>query len=1319
MKIRTLFLLLCALLAMPSWCQNTSLKFFHIGYRQGLSDNQVNCIYKSSSGFLWVGTSLGLNRYDGFHIRTFYSIPGNPKSLPENTVNDICEDAEGKLWVMTTTRYSIYDPLTESFDNDTKGWMSNHGMEGDALNVCSDAKRNLWIASSNHTLYYYDFTSGKSTTVARNYWIEGTGVSNLRAYGRLLMFNYSNGLLRVFDHSNKKFLDFTYMQQLAKSKKDYYKTFIDTKGNYWMFSSDLLAVGYQGGRNWKTISGYVVRDVAEDKSGNILLATDHDGLVIVDRQGNMLSQWLHSPTDPMSLPDNTLQRVYVDNLGIVWVGTYRLGIASCFSSRRLIDLLPLGDIYSMCEDQAGWLWMGTNDKGICSYNLATRQLKRYTKAQTGLGSDIIVSTLAAKDGSLWFGTFRGGIAHYQNGRFTSYRQSPNGLAVDDVWSLCELPDGRIAIGTLGGGLQLLDPKTNQFTTYNTHNSKLPSDYLASVVSDGKGNLILAHSGSVSIFNIKSEKFTLLSESNRKDVRKDLSGLVNQVLYDSRHLIWIATANGLSVYDPSSKLTYEVPVQGLHDYIEVSAIAEDHSGRIWATTVDGLKCISLHHTEGEWKFLVYAYGEFDGVQSRLFNKRSMVCLRDGRVLAGGIDGVNVIGNIKPNPLVSHGRVIFSDLALFDHTIGVGEKFNGHVVLKQSINMSHRLDLRYDENNFVIYLSTNLVGLPEKPRFLYRLKGLNDRWMTTAEAQGVVKFTNLSPGHYTLEVRLIDGNGNALPEVATLKIQVHPPFYLSVWAWLIYILLLVLAVYYAYTVYKRKRKAERERMEFQKQKEIDEMKLVFFTNVSHELRTPLTLILSPLPGIIEKETDSEIVRKLKLIQRNAHKMLGMVNDILDLRRMLKNKDALRLQRGNIVACVRGVCDQFIGLTDKDVTLTFMSDAEDVTMSYDQDKINKIVANLLSNAFKFVPEHGRIDVKTSVVEEKTLEISVADNGPGISDEEKKHLFERFYQSKDNIRGGTGIGLNLVANYAQMHGGMVRVEDNPKGGTVMVVSLPIGDGTVSGKAFVQAKSSKSNTEPTSEEKQEEQFRYTVLIVDDNPDFIEFMRSEFKYDYRVITASNGHEALSLVDEDRPDIILTDVMMPVMDGNELCRRVKQNESTKDIPVVMLTARLSEENEKESRDCGADDYIKKPFNLELLKDHVKKLLKQGTLGTDGKVEPHITEEKITSVDEQFVSEVTSYIEKHLPDTSLTVESMSKDLGMSRVNLYRRLIAVTGKTPSEFIRLIRLRHAEKLVIKSQLTVAEIGYKVGFASPRYFSKCYKELFGYLPSQYKRGEE
>ena len=562
---------------------------------------------------------------------------------------------------------------------------------------------------------------------------------------------------------------------------------------------------------------------------------------------------------------------------------------------------------------------------------------------------------------------------------------------------------------------------------------------------------------------------------------------------------------------------------------------------------------------------------------------------------------------------------------------------------------------------------------------------------------------------------------------------------------------------------------------KTREMNELKLNFFTNVSHELRTPLTLIISPLVTMIRDEGDPEKRRKLELIHRNATRLLNLVNQILDFRKFDQNKEKLSLARMDIVSFVDNICNSFRILANNKVNLSFESYTSKLIMTFDADKVGKIVNNLLSNAYKFTPDGGSITVRLSValgveVKDHThdmLRISVADNGKGISDEEKKHVFERFYQvngTEMQPAGGSGIGLNLVKKFTELHGGQVEVRDNDGGGSVFIVDLPMDDGGAA-KTNAHLESMRvapviatvHKAEDTMEETVEEggssdalygvhrssqtakparkNYVAKVLLVDDSDDFREFMRDVLT-DYQVIEAVNGQDAWQKIIEVRPDVILSDVMMPVMDGIELCRMVKSNEETASIPFVMLTARLATDHQVEGLESGADDYIIKPFNIDMLNLRIRNLLgwarrsaRRSILDKDkeGKKDPSQPKERVipkgelgdfemTASDRKFLADVDKYIKDMMSDPDTSVESMSAHLCMSRVQLYKRMVSLTGTTPSEYLRAKRIKRAEELIHSDELNISEIAYTVGFNNPRYFTKYFQEAYGLTPSQYKK---
>lgn len=560
-------------------------------------------------------------------------------------------------------------------------------------------------------------------------------------------------------------------------------------------------------------------------------------------------------------------------------------------------------------------------------------------------------------------------------------------------------------------------------------------------------------------------------------------------------------------------------------------------------------------------------------------------------------------------------------------------------------------------------------------------------------------------------------------------------MSWWAYLLYAAGLVVVLFLArYRMLKREREKfhlQQIENEVAKNEEINNMKFRFFTNVSHELRTPLTLIISPLEGMLKETTDELQSTRLQLMYRNAQRLLHLVNQLLDFRKGEMSTHQLSLSEGDIISYVHSVCNSFLLMADKKhIQFSFFSGIDTFSMAFDADKVGKIVMNLLSNAFKFTPEGGRVTVMIEHVTgtPDTLEIKIADTGIGISDVDKEHIFDRFYQADHKgveETTGNGIGLSLVRDFVTLHEGEVKVFDNIGTGSVFVIQFPVKH--VETQVQLPEETGMSVGDEEDREMKEEVREETgrkdfplLLVVDDNEDFRIFMRYSLELQYRVKLAVNGNEAWEMMQEELPDLVISDVMMPQMDGNELCRLIKQDKRTAHIPVILLTARQNTEAKLEGLQTGADDYVTKPFNMTILVLRIRKLIELSRYHrvTQGMIDPAPSEIVITSLDEKLIEKAIKYVEDNMSRTELSVEELSRELGMSRVHLYKKLLQITGKTPIEFIRVIRLKRAAQLLRESQLHVSEVAFEVGFNNPKYFSRYFKDEFGVLPSVYQEKE-
>ena len=769
---------------------------------------------------------------------------------------------------------------------------------------------------------------------------------------------------------------------------------------------------------------------------------------------------------------------------------------------------------------------------------------------------------------------------------------------------------------------------------------------------------------------------------------------------------------------------------------IAAITEDQERNMWVSTSRKVIRVTVASDgKGSYLFDSRAYNSEDGLQNCDFNQRSIKTLHNGIIAIGGLYGVNVFApdHIRYNKMLPN--VMFTGLSLFDEAVKVGQSYGGRVLIEKELNDVENVEFDYKQNIFSVSFASDNYNLPEKTQYMYKLEGFNNDWLTLPVGVHNVTFTNLAPGKYVLRVKAINSDGYVGIKEATLGIVVNPPFWMSWWAYLLYAAGLVVVLFLArYRMLKREREKfhlQQIENEVAKNEEINNMKFRFFTNVSHELRTPLTLIISPLEGMLKETTDELQSTRLQLMYRNAQRLLHLVNQLLDFRKGEMSTHQLSLSEGDIISYVHSVCNSFLLMADKKhIQFSFFSGIDTFSMAFDADKVGKIVMNLLSNAFKFTPEGGRVTVMIEHVTgtPDTLEIKIADTGIGISDVDKEHIFDRFYQADHKgveETTGNGIGLSLVRDFVTLHEGEVKVFDNIGTGSVFVIQFPVKH--VETQVQLPEETGMSVGDEEDREMKEEVREETgrkdfplLLVVDDNEDFRIFMRYSLELQYRVKLAVNGNEAWEMMQEELPDLVISDVMMPQMDGNELCRLIKQDKRIAHIPVILLTARQNTEAKLEGLQTGADDYVTKPFNMTILVLRIRKLIELSRYHrvTQGMIDPAPSEIVITSLDEKLIEKAIKYVEDNMSRTELSVEELSRELGMSRVHLYKKLLQITGKTPIEFIRVIRLKRAAQLLRESQLHVSEVAFEVGFNNPKYFSRYFKDEFGVLPSVYQEKE-
>ena len=876
------------------------------------------------------------------------------------------------------------------------------------------------------------------------------------------------------------------------------------------------------------------------------------------------------------------------------------------------------------------------------------------------------------------------------------------------------------------GLYCID-NGGKITSYTKENSCLYTNTITDLVySSDHAMLYIGTSTGLYELNTQTQQ---LAPVKGNDNEVSLIKMHISCLYrDQRGLLWIGTRHGIRIYDEKSRTLTRLSTNDGVSHPYIRGIVEDHNKNMWIATDCGITHIIVvdDPTAQELQYRCYSYFNEDGIGDITFNNYSIYCNRKGEVLIGG---TGKYLKIDPNQALYHPnqhKVIFTGLYLANQRVDVEKKtHDGRILLQKNIQLLDEITMDYSDSNFALEISAMDYGTQHKLQFAYRMDA-KEEWVSFEGNR--IHFNKLSPGIYNLQVKVNELHGSRNP-ISYMTILVRPPFWLSPVAYVIYMVLFlsggVVLLRRLRSRHQRILVQQKWELEVAQQHEMDEAKIRFFTNISHDLRTPLSLIITPLEKLIHSEKAGPIKDDLDLMYRNASTLLDEVNQLLDFRKLDQQKVQLSLSYGDITEFIAETCKSFKALSQKhNIELKVCINTSKIEMDFDRNKVQRIISNLLSNAIKYNHDNGSVIVAIDKIlagDGEQIHIQISDTGIGIKNENKDKIFDRFFQEQhiSTTYIGSGIGLHIVKEYVTLHGGEIKVEDNHPQGTIFTVILPI------------AKTLKLNcTEDTSAFDVEEQFhadmssvdreKNSLLIVEDNDDFRSFLVGCLQEYYQVYEASDGKKALTVLAQQSIHVVISDIMMPVMDGMELCRKIKTDIRYSHIPIILLTARTAEEHILSGLKEGADEYITKPFNLEILLLRIRKLLMWTLKNHDKFKTRDISPSEITisSLDEQLIEKAIRIVEENMDNSEFSVEELSAQIGMSRSGLYKKLMQITGKSPLEFMRILRLKRGRKLLEGSQMNISQISYQVGL-SPKQFAKFFKEEFGYLPSEYKKKEE
>lgn len=795
------------------------MKFRRLDTREGLSNSMVSCIFRDSQGYVWFGTGYGLNRYDGYRFRTYFSYEKDTTTLRNNRVDEIQEAHGGRLWLKQGMNYSLYDPVTEKVDRNPGRWLNAQGVKGGIESLHIDSKKNYWVKTYEDGFYYFNPVTKKVSHIPFGYgpneFAKEFGVS---AYseseeGMVLVSTY--GELMCIDGERGKVI----------WKEDYVKRALDTYNDYWVMvdkDQNIWVITHSTGtyiymkneKRWYSslmelmrAQGFqdvpeeiIVWEVCYDAKGFLWVASDHLGALVLDFKNKEWRQFTNVKGDETSLPDITLKHLYLDQLGRMWVASYKNGVAMCSEAMSNFTSLALGDINAISEDKDGNYWLGLNSGGIVKVDAKTREpLEKFTKQSLGVPSDVVVGSYAARDGSLWFGTWEGGLLKYKDGQWKNFRSSDAGslLKTNNIWGVTEDRWGNIWAGVLGGGAVRIDKNTGSQKAITTDNSVLKTVWTNSISTAPNGWLVLGNSEYYALINPGNFKVingTLPQDNDMKAIT--VSTATTQAFMDSRGLLWLVSPSGVVIYDrKTGQKTLLDMKSGLHGSNAV-AVTEDTRHSMWVATDHGVSNITpLKQEDGSWAYTVRSFNDRDGLQPGPFNQRAIYCSRSGELLIGGQDGLDIINTLNLGDGNTKERPVFSGLVLFDHEVEVGEKIDGNVILEKALDMQGEISLAYHQNQFTIHMASDNGGVNNSTRFVYQLKGFNDKWIKTTAINPDITYMSLPSGSYTLCVRMLKDDGTMGDVESQLKITIGSPWYFSWWAWLCY-LLIFLAVFFGW-------------------------------------------------------------------------------------------------------------------------------------------------------------------------------------------------------------------------------------------------------------------------------------------------------------------------------------------------------------------------------------------------------------------------------------------------------------------------------------------------------------------------------------------
>nr|WP_321450868.1 two-component regulator propeller domain-containing protein [uncultured Carboxylicivirga sp.] len=1320
-------------------------------FNEGLSNSLINEVYQDHLGFIWVATEDGLNRFDGITFKSFEGSKNQPQSLKANFVTSLYEDDKGNLWVGQINGLQVYRPETELFE-EIIIHINDQQIHPYVSGIAESENGDIWITTSRYGLIKIEHETGRPRYSTRlnkqlcSFYLECIFIDK----DGLIWIGSDNNGLNTYNPETGEIQTFSENKSAPfyLPGNDITDICEDNKGN--IYIAGLKAGLLRYSKNSHTITriksynqnkkSFPVKSLLFDSKKRLWVGTDGKGLYRLNNETDLLEP-MNPGSSSFDFSRSKIHSVIEDNVGNIWLGVFQKGLFLFPESPELFNhygyrAFGENSLGSNCitaiDGSDNNLWIGTDGDGIYKLNRTTKSVNHVdlTNTKGAISGNNVLSLFHTNNQFLWIGTFFDGLIKYdtQTGKIKTFKNNPDdpsSLVNDKVTSIKPGENGELWLATLGGGICRFNPQNESFAkgiNWNDSLNQLIPQWVNDIYIDNINNLWIGTYDGLVYAQRDKNRITLFTTTE--------NFLPHNVVYsifpDSEGYIWAGTYGGLAKINRET-LTSEIFTtnDGLGSNV-ICGISEDERNQIWISTHNGLSRFNPEDTT------FTTYYASDGLQANEFSRNAIYRSENKQLFFGGINGVTELKKDYYTYNRTIRDVMLTEFRRFNKPVAIGEKSGKHIILNESIVLADTIQLTERDNVFSIGFTSVELANQSRITYEYKMDGFDTNWNRSNSLSRSATYTNLKHGTYHFYVRGVDKEQYSTPR--KLTIIIYPPWYKTSWAMALWIALAFLFMYGIMMFNKEKvLRLEAERT--------NENKMQFFINISHEIKTPLTLIIDPLDKLLKKKANDETMRLYQTMHLNANRIFRLVSQLLDVRKIDKGQLLVKFQKTNLYEIIMEIARSYeLMAENKGIEFNVISEHKELEVWIDPWNFEKVILNLLSNAFKYTPSGGVVEIFIDPIPNpqhpdqfSAVEIKVSDTGIGLKKSDLEKIFNRFYQasSKENIHNtGTGIGLHLSRSLVELHKGKLYAENKTNGnGTNFVVVLPLGNNHLPKKDLLHEENfipAPSNIIPIDEEKtsnngnhsHQPSTNYNILVVEDEDEIRSYLNQELSSAYTVTVCENGAQALEIIKEKKPDLIISDIMMPILDGISLCKKLKGNIETSHIPIILLTALSKDEDKAEGIETGADMYLVKPFNSNFLKKTVANLLENRRkiyLQLSQKSNSHPIEEiKMKSHDEILMQKIMTVIKDNISESDLNVEMLADAVGISRVHMHRKLKELTNQSARDFIKNIRMKQAAYILANKKLNISEVAYAVGYSNLSHFSNSFKSFYGVSPKEY-----